>query len=344
MSVPAVAVRRFDPAAVRGSARRLAPGLAAIGVATGLAFAVQALVPGLGATSVAVLLGALAANLGLHRAVLRPGTAFAARRLLRIGVVLLGLQLSLRDLADLGLPGLAVVVVTVAATFFGTQALGRVLGVGRARSLLVATGFSICGASAVGAMRDVAGADEEDAGVAIALVTLCGSLAILLLPALRGPLGLDVVPFGQWVGASVHDVGQTVATANRVPGALTTAVVVKLSRVVLLAPLVAGVALARRRSAGPALEGARRPAPVPLFVVGFLVSIALASTGWLPAGALTVARDVQQVLLVAALVGLGAGIHWRVLRSTGGRALALGLASWVVVAAVAYAGVRLVHA
>lgn len=343
-SPAAAAAHRLDPAAVRSSARRLAPGLAAIGLATALAFGVQALVPGLGATSVAVVIGALAANLGLHRAVLHPGSAFAARRLLRIGVVLLGLQLSLRDLVGLGLPGLAVVVVTVTATFFGTQALGRAWGVGRARSLLVATGFSICGASAVGAMRDVAGADEEDAGVAIALVTLCGSLAILVLPALRGPLGLDVVSFGQWVGASVHDVGQTVATANRVPGALTTAVVVKLSRVVLLAPLVAGVALARRRSADPSVDGARRPVPVPLFVVGFLASIALASTGWVPAGALAVAKGVQQVLLVAALVGLGAGIHWRVLRRTGGRALALGLASWVIVAAVAYAGVRLVHA
>ncbi|MCV2394028.1 putative sulfate exporter family transporter [Actinotalea sp. M2MS4P-6] len=330
-----------------GRLRPLVPGLAAVAAATLVAFGVAAAVPGLGATTVAVVLGALAANLGLHRAVLRPGTAFAAKRLLRVGVVLLGLQLSLGQVAGLGWAGLAVVAATVTLTFTGTQVLGRLLRVGRTRSLLVATGFSICGASAVGAMKEVVDCDEEDVGVAVALVTLCGSLAILLLPPLRGVLGLDVTSFGAWVGASVHDVGQTVATANRVPGALSAAVVVKLSRVVLLAPLVAAVALRERRTAGrqaqPRADG-RRPAPVPLFVVGFLVAILVASTGWLPDGVLHAAELTQQVLLVAALVGLGTGIHIAMLRRTGGRALALGLASWVLVAAVAYAGVRLVGA
>ncbi|MDO8120119.1 putative sulfate exporter family transporter [Isoptericola sp. b490] len=322
--------------------RRLVPGLLAVAGATAVAFAVQHVVPGLGSTTVAVVLGALAANLGLHRTALHPGTAFAAKRLLRAGVVLLGFQLSLAQVAGLGLGGLAVVATTVTITFFGTQGLGRLLGLGRARSLLVATGFSICGASAVGAMKEVAGGDDEDAGIAIALVTLCGSLAILALPPLRGLLGLDVTSFGSWVGASVHDVGQTVATANRVPGALTAAVVVKLSRVVLLAPLVAGVGLVRRRALAAA--PGRRPAPLPLFVAGFLAAIGLASTGWLPAAALGVAHTGQQVLLTAALVGLGTGIHLKVLRRTGGRALTLGLLSWLLVAAVAYAGVRLTGA
>jgi uncharacterized integral membrane protein (TIGR00698 family) len=233
-------------------------------------------------------------------------------------------------------------VVTVAVTFTGTRLMGRLLGVSPARSLLVATGFSICGASAVAAMEEVAGGDEEDTGVAVALVTLCGSLAILLLPALRGPLGLDPAAFGSWVGASVHDVGQTVATANRVPGALTSAVVVKLSRVVLLAPLVAAMTLARsRRRGGAAAATGRRPPVVPLFVVGFLNAIVLASTGLLPAPVLAAAKVVQGVLLAAALVGLGTGIHLPTLRRTGGRALVLGLLSWLLVGTVSYAGVLL---
>ncbi|WP_372592996.1 YeiH family protein [Actinotalea sp.] len=316
--------------------RRRAPGLLAVAAASAVAFGLAGIVPGLNATTIAVLLGALAANLGLHRPALRAGTSYASKRLLRIGIVLLGLQLSLHQLGDLGAVGLTVVAVTVTLTFFGTQLLGRLLRIPPARSLLVATGFSICGASAVGAMKEVAGGDEEDTGTAIALVTLCGTLAIFLLPALRGPLGLDPTAFGTWVGASVHDVGQTVATASRVDGALTTAVVVKLSRVMLLAPLVAGVALARRRSAG---VGAGRPAALPLFVVGFLAAIVIASTGWVPAGVLAAARTAQEILLVAALVGLGTGIHVAMLRRTGARALALGLSSWVLVGTVAYLGV-----
>ncbi len=322
------------------------PGLAAVALATGAAFGVGHLVPAVNPSTAAVVLGAVAANLGLHRPVLHAGTHVASHRLLRIAVVLLGLQLALPQLVDLGLGGLAVVVVTVAVTFFGTQLIGRALGLPRARSLLIATGFSICGASAVAAMTQVADGDEDDTAVAIALVTLCGSLAIIVLPALRGPLGLDPADFGRWVGASVHDVGQTVATANQVPGALTTAVVVKLSRVVLLAPLVAGTGLVvgrRRRLRRSAGEAPRGRAPlVPLFVVGFLAAIGIASTNLVPAQALAIAKHVQEVLLVAALVGLGAGIQIATLRRTGGRALVLALASWILVGGTAYAGVVLV--
>ena len=322
------------------------PGLLGVAVATALAFGVAHVLPALNPSTVAVVIGALAANLGLHRPVLHAGTHVASHRLLRIAVVLLGLQLGLPQLLALGLGGFAVVVVTVAVTFVGTQLLGQALRVPRARALLVATGFSICGASAVAAMSDVADGDEDDTAVAIALVTLCGSLAIVLLPLLRAPLGLDPTDFGRWVGASVHDVGQTVATANRVPGALTTAVVVKLSRVVLLAPLVARVGLARRRRtrrAGGAAPDARRAPVVPLFVVGFLAAICLTSTTLVPADVLAGAKQVQSVLLVAALVGLGTGISLRTLRRTGGRALALGLASWALVAGTAYAGVLLLQ-
>jgi len=304
------------------------------------------LVPAVNASTVAVVLGAAAANLGLHRPVLHPGTHVASHRLLRIAVVLLGLQLAVPQLLELGLGGLGVVVATVAVTFFGTQLMGRLLGLSPARSLLIATGFSICGASAVAAMSDVADGDEDDTAVAIALVTLCGTLAIILLPALRGPLGLDPSDFGRWVGASVHDVGQTVATASRVDGALTTAVVVKLSRVILLAPLVAGVSLIRTRRLAGQLSGGdsgRRAPIVPLFVVGFLAAIGITSSGLLPADLLSVAKSLQEVLLVAALVGLGTSIHLRTLRRTGGRALVLALGSWILVGATAYAGVILIR-
>lgn len=354
---PRTAATPSSPSASTGPAPRPEraspwPGLLVVAAATAAAYGIAWLVPAVNATTAGVVLGVLLVNCGLHRPVLRPGTRIASKRLLRIAVVLLGLQLSLAQLASLGLGGLAVVVVTVAVTFTGTQLLGRALGVGRARSLLIATGFSICGASAVAAMEPVADGDEEDTSVAIALVTLCGSLAIFLLPVLRGPLHLDPTAFGSWVGASVHDVGQTVATASRVPGALTAAVVVKLSRVVLLAPLVTGVALVRTRrlrraaAAQPLREGApgaqaQRPPVLPLFVAGFLAAIVVSSTGVLPAAALADVKVVQQVLLVAALVGLGTGIHLPALRRTGGRALLLGLASWILVAAVAYAGVTL---
>jgi uncharacterized integral membrane protein (TIGR00698 family) len=314
------------------------PGLLAVAVATGLAMGIGHLVPALNASTAAVVLGAVLVNVGWHHPRLHAGTRVASHALLRIAVVLLGLQLAVRELIDLGAAGLGVVAVTVAITFAGTRWVGRLLGLPPARSLLIATWFSICGASAVAAMKEVADGDEDDAAVAIALVTVFGTLAIVVLPALRGPLGLNPAEFGSWAGASVHDVGQTVATADRVDGALAAAVVVKLARVVLLAPLVAGVAIGRSRRRGADSAG-RRPPVVPLFVAGFLTAIVVGSTGWLPPAVLSLAATAQEVLLVAALVGLGAGVRLSLLKRTGGPALVLGLTSWLLVTSVAYAGV-----
>ncbi len=293
----------------------------------------------------AVLIGALLTNLRVLPNAARPGLAYAARRLLRLGIVILGLQLSLSKLSDLGLKGLALVLITTTVTFFGTQWLGKRLGLSSGLRLLVATGFSICGASAIAAMRPVSDADDDDTVYAIGLVTLCGSLAIAILPAIGQALGFADVRFGTWVGASVHDVAQTVATAASRPSdaAREAAIVVKLTRVVLLAPLVAGVSLWRRRhsQASPAspLNSTKRPPILPLFVVGFLAMIVLNSAVDLPVEFLRQAKNVERVLLAAALVGLGAGVDVRKLRAIGPRPLILGLASWVLIATMTAVGV-----
>jgi uncharacterized integral membrane protein (TIGR00698 family) len=313
-----------------------------VAAATVLALGVEHFSHVLTASTVAVALGALVRSTGVFRSSWKPATGFAAKRLLRIAVVLLGLQLPLSQVRDLGWGGVVLVVGVVTVTFVGTQLLGRALGLSRARSLLVATGFSICGASAIAAVRPATDADEEDVATSIALVTLCGSLAIVLLPLLRAPLGLDVHAFGVWVGASVHDVGQVVATGDRVPGALETAVVVKLSRVLLLAPLVALVVLHRRRTA-PATANASRPPVLPFFVAAFVVAVLVRATGLVPTGVLDGVQHVQSVLLVAALFALGTGIDVPHLLRTGGRSLVLGLSSWVLVAGVSLAGVHLLH-
>lgn len=336
-------------ARVFASAATAAPGLALVAVCVvGANLATMAL-PTLSPLVAAVVIGAVLTNVGMIPEAARPGLHFAAKRLLRFGVVLLGFHLAVGEVLALGGPGLLVVAAVVTATFFGTQWLGRMLGVSPSMSLLVATGFSICGASAIAAVEGVADADDEEVAFSIGLVTLCGSLAIVVLPVLAGPLGLSGKPFGMFVGASVHDVAQVVATASsHGPAAVDAAVLVKLTRVVLLAPLVAGVTLARRRrtrssAAGDAVaDGAAAPPLLPLFVVGFLAAIAVRSTGVLGDGTLEVLGTIEKLALAAALVGLGTGVHVAKLRRLGPRPLLLGLLSWVLVAGTAYAGVLIV--
>lgn len=232
-----------------------------------------------------------------HRS-LAAGTSWAGRALMRAGIVLLGLQVSLGQLVSLGLPVAVATVAVLLAAFVVTLVLARVVGLPGEQPMLMAAGFSICGASAIGAMAEARGASQRDQAVPIALVTLCGTAAIAVLPLAQSALGLDADQFGRWVGASVHDVGQVVATAAIAgPAALGVAVAVKLLRVLCLAPIVALAGLRSRRSG-------RRPAIVPWFIIGFLVAV-LART-FLPftTPVLEGIAWVQQALLATALVGV----------------------------------------
>ncbi|WP_205856939.1 YeiH family protein [Phytoactinopolyspora endophytica] len=312
---------------------RCLPGLAVVVAGVAGAFVLSRFVGALGPLTVAVALGVLARNAKLLRPRMEPGLALATRRMLRAGVVLLGLQLAVPELLSLRPAHLIVVGATVVVTFAGTRWLGRRLGIGDDRSLLLATGFSICGASAVAAMNSVVDGKDDDAATAVALVTLYGSLAMAVYPLLQGGLGLSDQEFGIWAGASIHEVAQVVAAAAVVSEtALLVAVVAKLGRVVLLAPLVAAVAVTRR--------GRRETRPgrplIPLFVLGFLGMVVVRSIGVLPDAALNVAETTATLLLTAAMFGLGAGVHLARLARTGGRAVLVGAGATVLAAGTAY--------
>lgn len=274
------------------------------------------------------------------RSVLQPGLAVSARRLLRIGIVLLGLKLSLVDIAGLGWLVLGMIVVIVVATFGFTLGVGRLLRLPGDQPLLIAAGFSICGASAIGAMSGVTRSKESEQATPIALVTLCGTLAIALLPALQPVLGLDAEQFGMWTGASVHDVGQVVATAQIAgTSALAIAIVVKLTRVAMLAPMVAITGLVVKREG----EG-KRPALVPLFLVGFIASVLARTFIPIPDAALQFADTAQLVVLGMALFGLGAAIRVGRLVRTGARPLAVAAISWIAIAALSLGAVAIATA
>ena len=323
------------------SIRPLAPGTAVAVLGVAAALAGHRIVPAVGTLTWAVLLGALAANSGVLPASTRLGLKLATKRFLRIGVVLLGFSLSLVSIAALGAPMIALVVVTLFTTLVATTWLGERMGLGPARSLLIGTGFAICGASAIAAMEEHAEADDDDVAVAIAMVTLCGTAAMVILPLLQGPLGLTSEQYGAWAGASVHEVGQVVAAAGPAgAAAVAVAVVVKLTRVLLLAPVVAGVSLRRRmRSGSGSTDFSNRPAIIPVFVLGFLICVVIRSIGLLPDALLPRIETLQTATLAAALFGMGTGVHLRTLARSSGPAVVLSILSTLLVAGIALAGV-----
>lgn len=332
--------------------QRLVPGVLTALPAVGAAFVLHALIPALPAMTLAVVLGLLAANLpaaGVWMAGRgRPGLDFSGKHFMRAGIVLLGLKVSVPDVLGLGWIALLLITAVVLASFAGTYGIARICRLPRETSLLIATGFSICGASAIGAMAAVRRLRHTDTVLPVALVTLCGTLAIGVLPLLTHPLQLSPEVFGAWTGASVHDVGQVVATAQTAgTSALAIAVVVKLTRVILLAPVVAAAGIHLRFTArriilqpsgqnpqdpAPATDGGRLPPLVPLFVVGFMAMVVLRSTGWLSSGWLDAGGALQELLLGLALFSLGSAVRMRILLRTGSNALLAALGSWFLIA------------
>jgi uncharacterized integral membrane protein (TIGR00698 family) len=314
------------------------PGLLAAALGLGGAMLAHQLLPAIGVLTWAVALGMVAGNAGLLPPVAKQALPAVTKRLLRVGIVLLGFAVSFGSIMALGAGTVALVAGTLVITLLGTTWLGNRMKLGAARSLLIGTGFAICGASAIAAMEETAGGDEEDVAVGIAMVTLFGTLTMVLLPLLASPLGLSDMQFGIWAGASIHEVGQVVAAAGAGGAAVVAiAVVVKLTRVLLLAPVVATVSV-RKRLSGQGTAG-RRPPIVPLFVLGFLACVALRSTGVMPTGTLTAISHVQVAALGAALFGMGAAVQIRSLFRGSGRVLLVSTLSTLLVTGVALAGV-----
>ncbi|TXK16336.1 YeiH family protein [Homoserinibacter sp. GY 40078] len=325
-----------------GGIRLRVPGVAVALAGAGVAFLIHLALPAVPWLTAAFVIGFVAAAIPPVRpaldGVLRSGLAFSARTLLRAGIVLLGLDLAIGDVAALGITGVAAIVGLVVIAFAATYGIARALRLPGDEPVLLAAGFSICGVSAVGAMSAARGRSSDDTATPTALVTLFGTAAIAVLPALAqfaAALGAPMSPefFGAWVGASVHDVGQVVATAQTAgAAALAAAIVVKLTRVLMLAPMVAVASVRTRRAARAGGTGdAALPPIVPLFIVGFVLLVLVRTFVPVPDLALDVADTVRNVLLAAALVGIGASLRLERLVRTGGRAVLAAAASWAVI-------------
>ena len=290
---------------------RLRPGLLAMAAAL-LCVLVSRWAPLPGPLLLSLALGAVVTNTRLASTRHLEGHAGATRGLLRVGIVLLGLQLPLTDLAAIGTRGVVVVVTTVVATYTLTRTVGAQLPLASGFVTLLAAGFSICGAAAVAAVNDTVRARERDVAHAVALVTVFGTALVVLVPWGSRALDLSLDQGAVWAGASIHEVAQVLAAASLVgPGAVALAATVKLGRVALLAPTYVVAARATTRLAGAGARGARRAPVLPWFLVGFVLTACLRSTGTIPAALLDVTGATTTVLLGAGMVGLGLGLRLR---------------------------------
>ncbi len=257
----------------------------------------------------------------------------AQRPILRWAVAGLGFRLSFGELVGVGGPALAVVVTSTAAALFFGWWVARRLGVSEKLGLLLGVGGAICGASAIVAADTVVRGEKRDVACSLAIITLLGTIGIVAYPALAALAHMTQPLAGVWAGASLHEMAQVVAAGFGIgEEAGRVATVVKLARIALLAPVVLalGWTMRRRHEA----TGEAHVAPVPWFLVLFVVFALVNSIGVLPPAVVDLLRRVDLWLLCVGMAGVGLQTGFADLKEAGTAPILAGALQWVLLAAL----------
>jgi uncharacterized integral membrane protein (TIGR00698 family) len=265
------------------------------------------------------------------------GVNFSARKLLRIAVGFFGLRVSLQEIAQVGLPGLTVSVLVVVSTLaIGTWAGMKLMKLDRDTALLTAAGSAICGAAAVLAFESTLQSAPHKSAMAVGSVVLFGTLSMFVYPLAMhlGWLHLDTLGAGLFFGGTIHEVAQVVGAASNVsPEATHIATIVKMTRVMLLVPvlLVIGVWANRSRNKGRGAHAAGKLV-IPWFALGFLALVIVNSLHVLPGSATQMLNALDTFALTMAMTALGIETRFSQIREAGPRALATGfiLYAWLI--------------
>ncbi|EEM1399853.1 YeiH family putative sulfate export transporter [Salmonella enterica] len=318
------------------------PGLALSAVITGVALwggAIPAVAgAGFSALTLAILLGMVIGNT-VYPQIWKQcdgGVLFAKQHLLRLGIILYGFRLTFSQIADVGISGIVIDVLTLSSTFMLACFLGqKVFGLDRHTSWLIGAGSSICGAAAVLATEPVVKAEASKVTVAVATVVIFGTIAIFLYPAMYPLLAHWFSPetYGIYIGSTMHEVAQVVAAGHAVsPDAENAAVIAKMLRVMMLAPFLIILA-ARVKQLSPAADAEKSKITIPWFAIFFIVVAIFNSFHLLPKAVVDMLVTLDTILLAMAMAALGLTTHVSALKKAGAKPLlmALALFAWLII-------------
>ena len=307
-----------------------------------VATALGARVPVVGGPVFAIVIGALAAAIWPMPASWNSGIAWCSKALLQWSIVLLGANLSIAEIARGGATTLPLMLITFAVVLILAYALGRALGLDRDLRRLLGVGTAICGGSAIAAVSSVIDAERADIAYALGAVFLFNVVAVVVFPILGHAMHLSQHAFGVWAGTAINDTSSVVAAGFSYGHAAgTTGVIVKLTRTLLIVPLV--LYYAGRRASALRAEGKRVPwlAILPWFVLWFVLAAALNSLGMIPAVIQAPLHQLALFAIVVALAGVGLGTDAARIRAAGLRPLALGAILWAAIAVTSLLAARL---
>ena len=319
--------------------RDYGPGLLLLAIIASTAvFLAQFLPDYIGAVFLAVVLGVVVANIFQpDPLVYDKGVRLGLKKFLKVAIVLLGAGITFQEIAGFGGEAVAIILVLIGFVFASTMVLGKLMGIGLRKMLLIAVGISICGNTAVATTAPLVDARDDEVAMAVGIVTLFGVLGVVLYPFIGLFLELPDLLFGMWAGTAINDTSQVVAAGfiySEEAG--TVATTIKLARNVMIVPVVVGVGYYwAKKTSEESGEKAGIVEIFPTFVLGFVILALLNSIGVIPETLAELMVDVSGFLILLALSGIGLGVRFQAFTKIGARPFVLGFAVELLLAVVA---------
>ena len=325
----------------RGKFGGLIPGMALAALIAVIALYLGKLTVVINDVIVAIILGALIRNFsGIHQ-LFKPGLSFSLKKVLRLAIILLGMQLSFKQIINTGESSLLIILFVVVVAIPLTYFIGKRLGLNSEISTLLGVGSAICGATAVLATGPAIKAKERDVALAVATIFIFNTLALFLYPLIGKLLHLSYLTYGTWTGVAVQDVSSVVATGFALgQKAGEVATVVKLTRTVFIVPVVflAGLFFTwkDRKTGEKTGEQINYVKIFPWFVLGFLLMALLNSLGFFTKSLVVAVNPFTHFLILMVMVGVGTDLDFKEMKKVGFSFLYVGLISMLIMSVFSF--------
>ena len=279
------------------------------------------------ALTIAIIIGIMYNNIVGTQKVFNDGVKFSLKKLLKIGIVLLGFKLNINSILQLGPTILIMVVIYVSVALILSILLGKLFGVNKKLSTLIGVGSCICGASAVVAMAPCIGADDDDSVISVSIVSFLGAIGVLIYSAVAASnMDISAVQYGAWSGISLHGVAHALAAAfaggNRA-GEIGT--FVKMTRVLMLVPVSIILSLSFNKKGSNS-----KKAKFPMYVLYFIIAGIINSLGIIPMSITDILTKLSKILILMSMTAMGLSVNLKSILNKGAKALVIGTILFVI--------------
>lgn len=265
------------------------------------------------------------------------GIAFSSKKLLRLGIILLGMRLNLADIYHAGASVFLIAVINLLFALMVVYGLTKMLKVDQKLGILTACGTAICGAAAVVAIAPQIKANQKETAVGAAIVALLGTVFTLIYTVLYSILDLTPTEYGIFAGGTLHEIAHVIAAASAGGNeAIDIAVIVKLTRVALLVPVAIIIGIFYRRMDKSEEKKGFTLSIIPWFILGFLAMSAINSLGIIPANVAQAFVNIAYILIAMAMAGLGLNVEIKTFKELGVKAFIAGLIGSVCLSILGY--------